>query len=88
MCLRTNTPLSVSFVLVTLNSNLLCAPRADRPTGTYDMSPMLPVREPPQVGAGTHREGQDIDCRPGALDHNRLESVFRNAWREATVSIP
>ena len=46
-----------------------------------------PVREPPQVSAGTHCEGQDIECRSDAHDHNRLEPEFRNARRKATVSI-
>jgi hypothetical protein len=44
-----------------------------------------PVREPPQ---GTHREGQDIDCRIDARDHNRLGPIFRNAQRKATVFHP
>jgi hypothetical protein len=44
-----------------------------------------PVRESPQVGACTHREGQDIDCRSDARDHHRLGPVFRNAQHKATV---
>jgi hypothetical protein len=47
------------------------------------------LREPPwQVGAGTHREGQDIDCISDARVHNRLGPVFRNAQRKATIFNP
>ena len=32
--------------------------------------------------------GQDIDCRSDVRDHNRLEPIFRNAQRKATVFHP
>jgi hypothetical protein len=55
---------------------------------SVNAAPEGPVREPPQVGAGTHYEGQDVDCRSDARDHNRLGPVFRNAQRKATVFHP
>jgi hypothetical protein len=45
-----------------------------------------PVREPPQVDAGTHREGEDVDCRSDARDHTHIPECAPQSYRFSSRS--